>query len=75
MAEMEDDLRAISEDIAADAEQLTSIEQLKAAGDPSDPATAALAEKAVDVSDRISAKTRAEQELARMAADEESGAD
>jgi hypothetical protein len=58
-----EDLRATSDSIQADAAELAGIEQEKSGLEVSDPAVGSLSEKAVDIADAITRKTRAEQAL------------
>jgi hypothetical protein len=68
MSEVAQDLRATSEDIAADAADLKSLEERKAQLDPSDHRVLALSEAAEDLAERIAAKANAETALAKEAA-------
>ncbi len=61
-----EDLQAISEDVAADAEQLADIERTKAKADPDHPATAELADRAEKLAEDIADKARAERKLVEM---------
>ena len=58
-----EDLQAISEDVAADAEQLADIERAKADLDPDHPRTAELADHAEQLASNIADKARAERKL------------
>ncbi len=69
MSELEDDLRAITEDLAADAAELHSIEEEKATLDPSDPRVDVLSEEGERVARGIVPKTVAERRLAAEARD------
>ena len=59
----EDDLRATTDAIKADANRLAAIEARKGTLKPRDPLLAELSEAAVDLADRIAAETRAERGL------------
>lgn len=58
-----EDLQAISEDVAADAEQLADIERSKARLDPDHPDTSELANRAEQLATDIAVKARAERKL------------
>ena len=58
-----EDLQSISEDVAADAEQLADIERAKAKLDPDHPGTAKLADHAEQLAETIADKARAERKL------------
>ena len=58
------DLRATADDLAADAERLGEIEQLKGTMAPDDPALVPLAEEAEHLSRQMAAKASAQRELA-----------
>jgi len=60
-----EDLRATSDSIQADAAELAGIEQEKSGLEVSDPAVGNLSEKAVDLADAITRKTRAEEALSK----------
>jgi hypothetical protein len=68
MSEVAQDLRATSEDIAADADVLKELEQRKAKLEPTDRRVLALSEAAEELAERIAAKTTAETALAKDAA-------
>ena len=59
----EDDLRATTDAIEADATRLAAIEARKGSLTPHDPLLAELSDAAVDLADRIAAETRAERGL------------
>ncbi len=62
-----EDLQAISEDVAADAEQLADLERVKAKLDPDDPGTDDLADRAEALAAEIANKARAERKLVEHA--------
>jgi hypothetical protein len=68
MSDLEGDLQATAEDIAADAARLKEIEEEKARLDPSDPRVAELAAEGEGLAGRLVPKTAAERELADEAA-------
>lgn len=61
--ELENDIQATAEDIAADADVLQAIEAQKAEIDPSDPRALELAARAVELARGIATKTAIEHEL------------
>ena len=61
-----EDLQAISEDVAADAEQLADVERAKAKLDPDHPGTAELADHAEKLANNIADKARAERKLVEL---------
>jgi hypothetical protein len=63
VSELEGDLRATAEDIAADATKLKEIEETKADLDPADPLTQKLSEESEQIARRIVPKTVAEREI------------
>lgn len=63
MSELENDLRATSEDIAADAARLASIEVEKTRLDAHDPRIAVLSAESEWIARRLVPKTTAEREL------------
>ncbi len=63
MSEMESDLRATAEDIAADAARLTSIEVEKTRLDARDPRIVDLSAESEQIARRLVPKTAAEREL------------
>jgi hypothetical protein len=68
MSELEHDLRATAEDIAADAARLTAIEEEKAGLEVDDPRLVELSTESERLARRIVPKTAAERELADSAA-------
>lgn len=68
MGDLENDLHAISEDIAADAADLAEIEQEKARLEPENPRMLTLAKEAERLARRIVPKTVSEVDLATEAA-------
>jgi hypothetical protein len=71
VSDVENDLRSLSEDLAADARRLASIEEEKGHLHPANPRVARLAREAERISRMIVPKAVAERELA----DEASGSD
>ena len=67
MSDLDGDLRATAEDIAADAARLQAIEEEKARLDPSDPRVAELSAEGEKLAHRLVPKTAAERELAEAA--------
>ena len=67
MSELERDLRATAEDVAADAARIQEIEEEKARLDPRDPRVAELAAESERIAQRLVPKTAAERELADAA--------
>ena len=65
--DVENDLRATAEDIAADAEKLASIEGEKTGLDARDPRMAELSAESEELARRIVPKAVAESELADLA--------
>jgi hypothetical protein len=63
MPELDDDIRATTASIAADADRLARIEAEKARLDPDDPRLKDLSDEAVDVSEELLGKAHAEEEL------------
>jgi hypothetical protein len=66
--DLENDIQATAEDIAADADVLQAIEAEKAEIDPTDPRALELAARAVELARGIATKTIAERELVAEAA-------
>jgi hypothetical protein len=64
VTEADDDLRATSEDVVADAERLREIEERKQSLPPDDPELLTLSEEAERIARRLVPKTVAEKELA-----------
>ncbi len=67
LSEIEEDLRSTAEDIFVDAGELKAIEKTKATLPADDPRVLALAKKADEIAETISAKTAAEVALAKEA--------
>jgi hypothetical protein len=67
MSDVKGDLRATSEDIAADAARLQTIEEEKATLDPADPRVVELSAESERLAQRLLPKTAAERELADAA--------
>lgn len=67
MSDLERDLRATAEDVAADAQRIQQIEQEKVRLDPSDPRVAELSAESERLARRLVPKTVAERELADAA--------
>jgi hypothetical protein len=63
LSDAESDFQATSEDVAADAARLRSIEEEKARLDPDDPRRAELSEEAALLAEAIRRKTSVELEL------------
>ena len=68
MSEVGQDLRATSEDIAADAVQLKELEDRKSQLQPGDHRLVSLSEAAEDLAEQIAAKAISETALAKEAA-------
>jgi hypothetical protein len=62
---LHDDLRATTEDIAADASQLAEVESEKGKLNPTDPALVPLAKEAAELGEQIALKTASELDLAQ----------
>ena len=71
MSDLEGDLRATSEDIAADAARLKEIEEEKSRLSPTDPRVQALSEESEAIARRLVPKTVAEREIADLAAEDD----
>jgi cysteine sulfinate desulfinase/cysteine desulfurase-like protein len=67
VSEQEDDLRATTEDIAADAEEMQAIEREKARLEPEDPRMTELSEEVERIARGIVPKTVAERQLVEEA--------
>lgn len=67
--QLEDDIRATSEDVVADAERLLAIEKRKVSMDPGDPNRVRLAKQADDLGDNIAAKVQVQLRLVTEAGD------
>lgn len=63
MSDRDDQLRATTEDIKADSEELHAIEETKASLDPDDPRQDALAERAQEIARELVPKTAAQREI------------
>ena len=70
MDDVAEDLRATTESIAHDAQQLRELELEKATLDVDDPRLQDLSEEGRRLGERLARTTRAEEQLARLAADE-----
>ena len=68
LSEVAQDLRATSEDIAADAARLGALEMRKAKLEPEDPRLIPLSQAAEELAERIAAKATSETALAKDAA-------
>ena len=67
VSEQEDDLRATTEDIAADAQEIQAIEAEKSRLEPEDPRMTELSEEVERIARRIVPKTVAERRLVEEA--------
>ena len=74
MSELENDLRATAEDIAADATRLAAIELEKARLETDDPRLVELSAEGEEIVRRLVPKTAAERELAAEALATDGGA-
>jgi hypothetical protein len=70
MDDVAEDLRATTESIAHDAQRLRELELEKASLDVADPRLQDLSEEGRRLGERLARSTRAEEQLARLAADE-----
>ncbi len=70
MDEVAEDLRATTESIAHDAQRLRELELEKATLDVGDPRLLDLSEEGRRLGERLARTTRAEEQLARLAANE-----
>jgi hypothetical protein len=70
--DLEGDLRATAEDIAAEATRLKEIEETKADLDPADPLTQELSHESERIARRMVPKTLAEREITEAIANGES---
>jgi hypothetical protein len=70
--DLEGDLRATAEDIAAEATRLKEIEETKADLDPADPLTQELSHESERIARRMVPKTVAEREITEAIANGES---
>ena len=69
MPELEDELRATTEDVAAEAADLQEIEEQKAQLRPDDPRMAQLSREAERIARRLVPKTSAQREIVDEVAD------
>ena len=63
MSDLQDELRATTDDIKSDADELRSLEEVKAALDPADPRQDALAARVVDLVSELVPKAEAQREI------------
>ena len=70
MDDLAEDLRATTESIAHDAQRLRELELEKSSMDLDDPRLQTLSEEGRRLGERLAHSTRAEEQLARLAADE-----
>ena len=70
MDDVAEDLRATTESIAHDAQRLRELELEKASLDVADPRLQDLSQEGRRLGERLARSTRAEEQLARLAADE-----
>jgi hypothetical protein len=73
MDDLAEDLRATTESIAHDAQRLRDIELEKAALEADDPRLLDLSEEGRRLGERLARSTRAEEQLAQLAVDEDDG--
>ena len=73
MSDIEGDLRATSEDIAADAARLKEIEEEKSRLPATDPRVQALSEESEAIARRLVPKAVAEREISDLAAEGDDG--
>jgi hypothetical protein len=71
MSDLEGELRATSEDIAADAARLKEIEEEKSRLEATDPRIQGLSEEGEAIARRLVPKTVAEREISDLAAEED----
>ncbi len=71
MSDLEGDLRATAEDIAADAARLKEIEEEKSRLSPSDPRVKVLSAESEAIARRLVPKTVAEREISDITAEED----
>ncbi len=69
MAELRDDFRSTTEDIAHDARRLEAIEDEKGGLDPADPRAASLSASAEEIAEELHRKALAERDLTDIAAE------
>ncbi len=63
MSDLQDELRATTDDIKSDAEELRSLEEVKASLDPGDPLQDVLAARVVDLVSELVPKAEAQREI------------
>jgi len=63
MPDLQDELRATTDDIKSDADELRSLEEAKASLDPADPRQDALAARVVDLVSELVPKAEAQREI------------
>ena len=63
MSDLQDELRATTDDIKSDAEELRSLEEVKASLDPADPLQDVLAARVVDLVSEMVPKAEAQREI------------
>lgn len=63
MSDLQDELRATTDDIKSDAEELRSLEEVKASLDPGDPLQDVLAARVVDLVTELIPKAEAQREI------------
>ena len=73
MDDLAEDLRATTESIVHDAQRLREIELEKAGLDVDDPRLLDLSEEGRRLGERLARSTRAEEQLAQLAVDEDGG--
>lgn len=63
MPDLRDELRATTDDIKSDADELRSLEEAKASLDPEDPRQDALAARVADLVSELAPKAEAQREI------------
>lgn len=63
MSDLQDELRATTDDIKSDAEELRSLEEVKASLEPGDPLQDVLAARVVDLVSELIPKAEAQREI------------
>ena len=63
MSDLQDELHATTDDIKSDAEELRSLEEVKASLDPGDPLQDVLAARVVDLVSELVPKAEAQREI------------
>jgi len=63
MSDLQDELRATTDDIKSDADELRSLEEAKASMDPADPRQDVLAARVVDLVSELVPKAEAQREI------------